>query len=144
MLEDVAILTNGRAITEDLGVKLESIKIEDLGQANKVTIDKDTTTIVDGAGRPESIAGRVNQLRAQVEDTTSDYDREKLLCRPGRRRMAKCAKTWPSGAQPWCSFRRHSRSSFRHAPRPQHVNSAVSGYVVPQWNVSDCQNETLL
>jgi len=78
MLEDVAILTNGRAITEDLGVKLESIKIEDLGQAKKVTIDKDTTTIVDGAGRPESIAGRVKQLRAQVEDTTSDYDREKL------------------------------------------------------------------
>ena len=78
MLEDVAILTNGRAITEDLGVKLESIKIEDLGQAKKVTIDKDNTTIVDGAGRSESIAGRVKQLRAQVEDTTSDYDREKL------------------------------------------------------------------
>ncbi len=78
MLEDVAILTNGRAITEDLGVKLESIKIEDLGQAKKVTIDKDTTTIVDGAGRSESIAGRVKQLRAQVEDTKSDYDREKL------------------------------------------------------------------
>ncbi len=78
MLEDVAILTNGRAITEDLGVKLESIKIEDLGQAKKVTIDKDNTTIVDGAGRSESIAGRVKQLRAQVEDTKSDYDREKL------------------------------------------------------------------
>jgi chaperonin GroEL len=78
MLEDVAILTNGRAITEELGVKLESIKIEDLGQAKKVTIDKDNTTIVEGAGRSASIAGRVKQLRAQVEDTTSDYDREKL------------------------------------------------------------------
>ena len=78
MLEDVAILTDGRAITEDLGIKLESIKIEDLGQAKKVTIDKDTTTLVDGAGSPASIEGRVKQLRAQVEDTTSEYDREKL------------------------------------------------------------------
>src|SRR3989441_254353 len=78
MLEDVAILTNGRAITEDLGIKLESIKMEDLGQAKKVTIDKDNTTLVDGAGSPASIEGRVKQLRAQVEDTTSEYDREKL------------------------------------------------------------------
>ncbi len=78
MLEDVAILTNGRAITEDLGIKLDSLKIEDLGQAKKVTIDKDHTTIVDGAGSPASIEGRVKQLRAQVEDTTSEYDREKL------------------------------------------------------------------
>jgi len=78
MLEDVAILTNGRAITEDLGIKLESIKMEDLGQAKKVTIDKDKTTLVDGAGSSAAIEGRVKQLRAQVEDTTSDYDREKL------------------------------------------------------------------
>ncbi|MQA31545.1 MAG: chaperonin GroEL [Luteitalea sp.] len=78
MLEDVAILTKGRAITEDLGIKLESIKIEDLGTAKKVTIDKDTTTIVEGGGNTEAIQGRVKQLRAQVEDTTSDYDREKL------------------------------------------------------------------
>ena len=78
MLEDVAILTNGKAITEDLGVKLENIKIDDLGQAKKVTIDKDNTTIVEGAGSSASIAGRVKQLRAQVEDTTSEYDREKL------------------------------------------------------------------
>jgi chaperonin GroEL len=78
MLEDVAILTNGRAVTEDLGIKLESIKIEDLGQAKKVTIDKDTTTIIEGAGKSAAIEGRVKQLRAQVEDTTSDYDREKL------------------------------------------------------------------
>ena len=78
MLEDVAILTNGHAITEDLGIKLDSLKIEDLGQAKKVTIDKDNTTIVDGAGSPASIEGRVKQLRAQVEDTTSEYDREKL------------------------------------------------------------------
>jgi chaperonin GroEL len=78
MLEDVAILTNGRAVTEDLGIKLESITMDDLGQAKKVTIDKDTTTIIEGAGTSASIEGRVRQLRAQVEDTTSDYDREKL------------------------------------------------------------------
>jgi chaperonin GroEL len=78
MLEDVAILTNGRAVTEDLGIRLESIKIEDLGQAKKVTIDKDNTTIIEGAGKSSAIEGRVKQLRAQVEDTTSDYDREKL------------------------------------------------------------------
>src|SRR5713101_659097 len=78
MLEDVAILTNGKAVTEDLGIKLESIKVEDLGQAKKVTIDKDTTTVVEGAGSSTAIEGRVKQLRAQIEDTTSDYDREKL------------------------------------------------------------------
>src|SRR5213594_16263 len=78
MLEDIAILTNGKAITEDLGLKLENIKIDDLGQAKKVSIDKDTTTIVEGGGSSASIAGRVKQLRTQVEDATSDYDREKL------------------------------------------------------------------
>jgi chaperonin GroEL len=78
MLEDIAILTGGRAITEDLGIKLENIKIEDLGKAKKVTIDKDNTTIVEGAGGKKAIEGRVKQLRTQVEDTTSDYDREKL------------------------------------------------------------------
>ncbi len=78
MLEDLAVLTNGRAVTEDLGVKLESIALEDLGQAKKVTIDKDTTTIIEGAGSATAIEGRVRQLRAQAEDTTSDYDREKL------------------------------------------------------------------
>jgi len=78
MLEDIAILTGGRAITEDLGIKLESIKLDDLGKAKKVTIDKDNTTIVEGAGTAASIEGRVKQIRAQVEDTTSDYDREKL------------------------------------------------------------------
>ena len=78
ILEDVAVLTNGRAVTEDLGIKLESIKIEDLGQAKKVTIDKDNTTIIEGAGSKKAIEGRVKQLRAQIEDTTSDYDREKL------------------------------------------------------------------
>src|SRR4026209_397356 len=78
ILEDVAILTGGKAVTEDLGVKFENMKVEDLGQAKKVTIDKDNTTIVEGAGSSAAIAGRVKQLRAQVEDTTSDYDREKL------------------------------------------------------------------
>jgi chaperonin GroEL len=78
MLEDLATLTGGRAITEDLGLTLEHIKLEELGRAKKVTIDKDHTTIVEGAGSSASIAGRVKQLRMQVEDTTSDYDREKL------------------------------------------------------------------
>jgi chaperonin GroEL len=78
MLEDIAILTGGRAITEDLGIKLENIKLEDLGKAKKVTIDKDNTTIVEGAGTKAAIEGRVKQLRTQIEDTTSDYDREKL------------------------------------------------------------------
>jgi chaperonin GroEL len=78
MLEDIAILTGGRAITEDLGVKLENIKMEDLGRAKKVTIDKDNTTIVEGAGDSKAIEGRVRQIRVQVEETSSDYDREKL------------------------------------------------------------------
>jgi chaperonin GroEL len=72
------VLTGGRAITEDLGIKLENIKIEDLGKAKKVTIDKDNTTIVEGAGLSKDIEGRVRQIRTQIEDTTSDYDREKL------------------------------------------------------------------
>ena len=78
MLEDIATLTGGKAVTDDLGLKLEKLKVEDLGRAKKVTIDKDNTTIVEGAGTTAAIEGRVKQLRAQVEDTTSDYDREKL------------------------------------------------------------------
>jgi chaperonin GroEL len=78
MLEDLAILTNGRAITEDLGVTLENLPLEDLGRAKKVTIDKDNTTIIEGAGAKAVIEGRVKQIRAQIEDTTSEYDREKL------------------------------------------------------------------
>jgi chaperonin GroEL len=78
MLEDIATLTGGRAITEDLGLKLENIKVEDLGKAKKVTIDKDNTTIVEGDGAHGAIEGRVKQIRAQIEETTSDYDREKL------------------------------------------------------------------
>ena len=79
MLEDIAILTGGKAITEDLGIKLENIKLDDLGKAKKITIDKDNTTIVEGAGHGRrTIEGRVKQIRTQVEETTSDYDREKL------------------------------------------------------------------
>jgi chaperonin GroEL len=78
MLEDIAVLTGGKAVTEELGVKLESITIADLGQAKKITIDKDHTTIIEGTGTAAAIQGRVRQLRTQVEDTTSDYDREKL------------------------------------------------------------------
>src|ERR1700675_5091121 len=78
MLEDIATLTGGKAITEDLGLKLENIKLEDLGKAKKVTIDKDNTTIVEGGGSSKDIEGRVKQIRSQVENTTSDYDKEKL------------------------------------------------------------------
>ena len=78
MLEDIAILTGGRVISEDLGIKLENVQLADLGKAKKVTIDKDNTTIVEGSGKSSDISGRVNQLRAQIEETTSDYDREKL------------------------------------------------------------------
>ena len=78
MLEDIAILTGGKAITEDLGLKLENVKIEELGSAKKVTIDKDNITIIAGAGKSGEIEGRIRQLRAQIEETTSDYDKEKL------------------------------------------------------------------
>src|SRR5207249_2476930 len=86
MLEDIAILTGGKAITEDLGIKLENVKMEDLGSAKKVTIDKDNTTIVEGGGKTSAIEGRVKQIRTQIEETTSDYDREKL-----QERLAKLA-----------------------------------------------------
>jgi chaperonin GroEL len=78
MLEDIATLTGGKAITEDLGIKLESMKIEDLGRAKKVVVDKENTTIIEGAGKTRDIEGRVKQIRTQIEETTSDYDREKL------------------------------------------------------------------
>src|ERR1700716_2851948 len=86
MLEDIATLTGGKAITEDLGIKLENVKMEDLGRAKKVVIDKDNTTIVAGAGKASEIEGRIKQLRVQVEETTSDYDKEKL-----QERLAKLA-----------------------------------------------------
>jgi chaperonin GroEL len=86
MLEDIATLTGGKAITEDLGIKLENIKLADLGRAKKVVIDKDNSTIVEGAGKAKEIEGRIKQIRAQIEETTSDYDREKL-----QERLAKLA-----------------------------------------------------
>jgi chaperonin GroEL len=78
MLQDIATLTGGKAITEDLGIKLENVTLADLGQAKKVTIDKDNTTIVEGKGKPGDVQGRVKEIRSQIEKTTSDYDREKL------------------------------------------------------------------
>src|SRR6184192_3318255 len=78
MLEDIAILTGGKVISEDLGIKLENVQLSDLGHAKKITIDKDNTTIIEGGGKAADIQGRVKTIRAQVEDTTSDYDREKL------------------------------------------------------------------
>jgi chaperonin GroEL len=78
MLRDIAVLTGGNVISDDLGIKLENITLNDLGRAKRVTIDKDNTTIVEGAGATEEIEGRVKQIRTQIEETTSDYDREKL------------------------------------------------------------------
>jgi len=86
MLEDIAVLTGGRCITEDLGIKLENVKIEDLGRTKRVTVDKETTTIVEGAGKTSDIQGRVVQIKRQIDETTSDYDREKL-----QERLAKLA-----------------------------------------------------
>ncbi len=86
MLEDIAILTGGKCITEDLGIKLESVTVDQLGKAKRVTIDKENTTIVEGAGKQSDIIGRVNQIRKQIEETTSDYDKEKL-----QERLAKLA-----------------------------------------------------
>jgi chaperonin GroEL len=86
MLDDIAVLTGGRPLTEDLGLKLENVKVEDLGRVKKVIIDKDNTTLVDGAGKPSDIEGRIKQIRAQIEETTSDYDKEKL-----QERLAKLA-----------------------------------------------------
>ncbi len=86
MLEDIAILTAGKLITEDLGIKLENVKVEDLGRAKRVTVDKDNTTIVEGAGKHADIQGRITLIKKQIEDTTSDYDKEKL-----QERLAKLA-----------------------------------------------------
>jgi chaperonin GroEL len=86
MLEDIAVLTGGKAITEDLGIKLENIKLTDLGRSKKVVVDKDNTTLVEGAGKAKEIEGRIKQIRAQIDETTSDYDREKL-----QERLAKLA-----------------------------------------------------
>ena len=86
MLEDIAVLTGGRLISEDLGIKLENIKLEDLGKAKRVTVDKENTTIVEGSGKRADIQGRVAQIRRQIEETTSDYDKEKL-----QERLAKLA-----------------------------------------------------
>src|SRR2546425_664326 len=86
MLEDIATVTGGKAITEDLGIKLENLKLDDLGRAKKVVVDKDNTTIIEGAGKAKEIEGRIKQIRVQIEETTSDYDREKL-----QERLAKLA-----------------------------------------------------
>ena len=86
MLDDIAVLTAGRLIAEELGVKLESVDIKDLGKAKRIVVDKENTTIIDGAGKKDAIEGRIKQIRAQIEETTSDYDREKL-----QERLAKLA-----------------------------------------------------
>ena len=90
MLEDIAVLlTGGKVISEELGIKLENVMLEELGSARKVTIDKETTTIIDGGGDPKTLQARVKTLKAQIEDSTSDYDREKL-----QERLAKLWAGW--------------------------------------------------
>src|SRR5262249_38332084 len=86
MMEDIAVLTGGKVITEDLGIKLENVKLEDLGKAKRVTVDKENTTLVEGAGKKADITGRISQIKKEIDDTTSDYDREKL-----QERLAKLA-----------------------------------------------------
>ena len=86
MLRDIAILTGGQCITEDLGIKLENIQLSDLGRAKRISVDKENTVIVEGSGKASDIQGRVKQIRRQIEETTSDYDREKL-----QERLAKLA-----------------------------------------------------
>src|SRR5947199_5462185 len=86
MLEDIAVLTGGQVISEDLGIKLENVTLQMLGRAKKVTISKENTTIVDGTGKKKEIEGRISQIKAQIEETTSDYDKEKL-----QERLAKLA-----------------------------------------------------
>ena len=87
MLEDIAVLSGGQVISEDLGIKLENVTLQMLGRAKKVSISKENTTIVDGAGKKKEIEGRIGQIKAQIEETTSDYDREKLQERLGNRRL---------------------------------------------------------
>ena len=86
MLEDIAVLTGGQVISEDLGIKLENVTLDMLGRAKRVSISKENTTIVDGAGKKKEIEARINQIKAQIEETTSDYDKEKL-----QERLAKLA-----------------------------------------------------
>src|SRR5207244_13659950 len=86
MMDDIAVLTGGRCLTEDLGIKLENIDLNDLGRAKRIVVDKENTTIVEGSGKQSAIQGRINQIRKEIEETTSDYDREKL-----QERLAKLA-----------------------------------------------------
>ena len=89
MLEDISILTGGNAIMEETGLKLESVKLEELGKARRVTVTKDNTTIIDGGGKQKAIEGRIKQIRTQIDETTSDYDREKLQERSGEARRRR-------------------------------------------------------
>ena len=132
MLEDIATLTGGKAITEDLGIKLENVKVEDLGRAKKVTIDKDNTTIIEGGGKASEIEGRVRQIRAQVEDTTSDYDREKLQERLAKLRRRRRRDQGGSGNRNRAEGKEGSRvEDAMHATR-----AAVEEGIVPGGGVA--------
>ena len=124
MLEDIAVLTGGKAITEDLGIKLEGIGLEDLGTAKRITVDKDNTTIIDGGGEDSRIEGRVKEIRSQVEKTTSDYDREKL-----QERLAKLVggvAVIKVGAATETEMKRRRRASKMRCTRPARPSRKAS------------------
>ena len=127
MLEDIGILTGGKVISEDHGIKLENIKLNDLGRAKRITVDKDNTTVVDGAGDKEDIEARVKQIRVQIDETTSDYDREKL-----QERLAKIR--WCGSDQSGCGHR--DRNEGKEGPcgrRPQRNPGCCRGRNRPWW-----------
>ena len=150
MLEDIAVLTGAKVISEDLGIKLENVQLADLGRAKKITVDKDNTTIVEGAGKPADIQGRVKQLRTQVEDTTSDYDREKLQERLAKLEggvaiikvgaatetelKEKKASTRCHACHPRGRGRRHCSRRRRHLhSRPQRTGETEAGRRRADW-----------
>src|SRR5260370_4950727 len=116
MMEDISILTGGKPIMEETGLKLEGVKLEDLGKAKRVTIDKDNTTIIDGGGAQKNIEGRIKQLRAQIEETTSDYDREKLQERVAKLAGRLAAVTVGAAPGPRMNAKKGPRREPPHPP----------------------------
>jgi chaperonin GroEL (HSP60 family) len=141
MLQDIATLTGGKAITEDLGIKLENVKIEDLGQAKKITIDKDNTTIIEGKGKKGDVEGRVKELRGQIEKTTSDYYRNRNERDEGSRRR-RHARDSRCGGGRYCPRRRsragavcdssqQAKTGGRRADRREHCEARSAGTAPP-------------
>ena len=135
MLQDMAILTGGQVITEEVGLKLENVTLDLLGQARKIIVTKDETTIVEGAGNEDDIKGRINQIKAEIENTDSDYDREKLAGAPGqavrRCRGAQGRRGHRGGAQgeeaPHRGRRQHHQGRHRRGRRPRRRGGPAPG-----------------